>query len=48
MEHIVDGNLGYAYVYEIENSSKHIELIFDMMPENRAYFIGKNAYMQIK
>ena len=37
-------NLGYAYVYEMENSNKYIEFMFDMTPENIANFIGKNAY----
>ena len=41
---IMEGNPGYAYVYEIENSNKHIEFMFDMTPENIANFIGKNAY----
>lgn len=41
---IMEGNPGYAYVYEIENSNKHIEFIFDMTPKNIANFIGKNAY----
>lgn len=44
LDEMMDGNLGYAYVYEIENSNKHIECMFDMTPENIANFIGKNTY----
>ncbi len=41
---MMDGDLGYAYVFEKGNNGKHTDYMFDMTSENIANFIGKNAY----
>ena len=41
---MMDGDLGYAYVFEKGNNGKHTDYLFSMTPENIANFIGKNAY----